>query len=887
MPLLLVLICQLNLAQEKCTLKGTVVDSLALPVYDASVTAFNANNKGEGFAFTDVNGEFKLVLPCNQTYEIEVEHANYQSLLEKINITKNTKKQLVVKNTSVQLDEALVKARVPITVKGDTIEYDADSFKTGSEETLEDVLKKLPGIEVEDGKVYHQGKEIKSIKVEGREIFGGNTKLLNKNLPSDAVDKIQLNKKFKANPFANSLQDDEQPELNIVLKEDKKNLIFGNMTLGGDANTHTNAQEKLFYFNPKTDATLITDYNTYGKQVFTNEDYFSFLGGVSEFQEEGSSFSLRNSANNILFGNNQNANQLSNFLNAFHVGFEPNDKLYMNAFTLINNNRINYNSQTDRIFDFTQTDISRTEQTIFTGTGRFRLDYSPNNRTQIKYRNQSSYVNNEQNQNVTTNNSLTNDELFRDMLNKRKSFGMTQKLTFLRKVGEDDNFGLYLRHQYQDERPDWQMNATNSPFPIFNLTPQEAVYNLNQQQQLTSQILQIYTIYNHLLSNTSNLRIKTGGNFSWQDFNNQILSFNQQVTPSNPNPEFNLLTDSDFEYNELYADLTYTKKFWKITIDAGLGVNYFKDTNQGLGYNTNINQTRVLPHLNVELDINSSERLNLSYKQEYNLPQVKELSESYQINNFFSLFLGNQDLRPALYHNISANYNQFNAFQFSSFYIGANYNQRVDNLLTATLNNIDQSTGFVTQINQTINSPQTEESLSGYMGYNKKFSRKYGIRFRANAAWNSAYTILDNDLINNISITQNYTFTNNFKYKKKIELNVGMNFSMNDFRSNINNQFTNYKPFADLAYAINKKLLLKTDYSYEAQFANGDFLNKVNLLSASIRFKPIKKVYLLFTAGNLLNNNQIVNSSFNNNFTQVNRVDLLGRYLIGSVRYKF
>src|SRR5690606_32345988 len=89
-------------------------------------------------------------------------------------------------------------------------------------ENLEDLLKKLPGLEVENGKVYYEGKEIKTIKVGNREVLGGNTKLLTKNLPADAIDKVQLNKKFKANPLSNSLSDDEEAMLNIELKKNKK-----------------------------------------------------------------------------------------------------------------------------------------------------------------------------------------------------------------------------------------------------------------------------------------------------------------------------------------------------------------------------------------------------------------------------------------------------------------------------------------------------------------------------------------------------------------------------------------------------------------------------------------------------------------------------------------
>src|SRR5690606_5276103 len=137
-----------------------------------------------------------------------VEHYEYESYSQNLLVDKSKSLKIKLKKSAVSLQEAVIKAKQPITVKGDTIEYDADSFRTAADENLEDLLKKLPGLQVEDGKVYYEGKEIKTIKVGDREVLGGNTKLLTKNLPAESIDKIQLNKKFKANPFSNSLSDD-------------------------------------------------------------------------------------------------------------------------------------------------------------------------------------------------------------------------------------------------------------------------------------------------------------------------------------------------------------------------------------------------------------------------------------------------------------------------------------------------------------------------------------------------------------------------------------------------------------------------------------------------------------------------------------------------------
>src|SRR5690606_16690217 len=144
------------------------------PVFDASVSAFNSKNEGVAFTFTDIEGHFSLDVPCGQNYDLEVEHYEYESYSQNLLVDKSKSLKIKMKKSAVSLQEAVSKAKQPITVKGDTIEYDADSFRTAADENLEDLLKKLPGLQVEDGKVYYEGKEIKTIKVGDREVLGGN-----------------------------------------------------------------------------------------------------------------------------------------------------------------------------------------------------------------------------------------------------------------------------------------------------------------------------------------------------------------------------------------------------------------------------------------------------------------------------------------------------------------------------------------------------------------------------------------------------------------------------------------------------------------------------------------------------------------------------------------
>jgi len=872
-----------SFAQETCKLRGEVRDSLGFPVFDASVSAFNSKNEGVAFTFTDIEGYFTLELPCSQNYDVELEHIDFESYSENISMDKSKSVKFKMKKAAISLQEVVIKARQPITVKGDTIEYDADSFRTAADENLEDLLKKLPGLQVENGKVYYEGKEIKTIKVGDREVLGGNTKLLTKNLPADAIDKIQLNKKFKANPFANSLSDDEEAMLNIELKEDKKSLIFGNATLGGDAHEHSDVQSKLFYFSPKTDATSITDYNTYGKEVFTYEDYFSFLGGMSELMEEGSSFSLRDDPNSIRLGTSENASDMGAFLSALHFGYEPNKKWYTNGFVLLNNNNISFKSTQERIGDVTYRDEQYNDQHLLSTLGRIRLDYTPDDKSQFKYRANFNYLENEDEQIASRFLDGTPIGTNENKLNKT-SFSLRQNLSYIRKIGRDDNLGMYVRHQLLNDEPELFINSDSQPLIVDSLN----FFNLYQDKKLNKNNLQVYGIYNHLLNNTSNLRLKIGSNFSWQTLSNNIYEGNERITDDH------FQTNSDFNFTELYADLTYTKKWGILKVDAGLGVHNFNEKTNVIGNRHSLESTRLLPHLEAEFKFSNSQNLNLTYLQEYKLPNLTDLSDGYDIQNYYSVYRGFLGLKESLYHTATLRYGYFNSFSFLNFYTGATYNRSVDNMQSSS------DLTVLPQLNSLINNPEDDQTLTVYLGGGKRFSRYYSINLNGNLSYSDYFTkikrygqdglgniVVIDDWTNNTSLTQSYTLTNKFKFKKKVELDLGLNYLKNDFESLNKNEFTTWRPFGKFAWSVSKKFLLQSDYSYRIQYQDDELINENQALNASLRYHIAKSTYLTLLGGNLLGNERIVSTSFDNNLTVVNTREVLGRYFIVQLRYKF
>jgi len=895
--ILLIFFCHLVSAQE-CILKGQVLEEASgLPLSDASVSVFN-NGKTEGSVSTNAEGKFEIKLNCENKYTIEIGHNGYENHTASLDPNHKNLYQVKLKKGQrvASIEEVLVKAAKAVKVKGDTLEFNANSFKTGNEVVLEDLLKKLPGVEVQNGKLLYKGKEMTQVTVGGREVMGGNQKLLNKNLPSDAVSKIQLNTKFKANPFASSLQEDEQFSLNIELKENMKSLAFGNVTLGGDANKHTDAQAKVFYFSEKIDATLINDFNTYGKQVFDRDDYFNFFGGISEFNSEGSIYSLRGGNNTLNFEPSINAFKVETYNGAAHFGYEPNKKMKISGFGLVNTNNIRYKSKVERIFNdsYKEEDDQENKNNLLSMMARLRVDYSPSDRGQVKYRLNLNYVDNKEEQGV---NRFRNNEFtgFSQNQTKRENYNLSQTLSYIQKVGRDNNIGFYLRHQYQKETPDLLMNAEEQMFNAWgSLTPNNGRYILRQDQEYTTNTLQLYSVYNQLINNTTNLKFKIGTNFSFQGFKNEIYDQDNLITQNNA------VSDTDFNYNETFVDATFTKKLGNFQADLGAGVSFFNETAKfRSGTKTSFNEAKVLPHVVLNYKFSNATQITLNYNQAYSFPNAKDLTESYVIQNYRSIFSGNQNLRQALTHTSSLNFNHFDSFTFFNVFANLSYvhrersiqnNSRFEKVVTDP-SNPDAYT--VSQINSLFNSDYEEKSYSGMFRIGKKFTKWMNTRLSGTLSYSDYYTFTntlnspDVQVVNSNSFTQNYTLNNQFTIKKSLELNIGLNATFSKFKSLTEQNFDGWRPFADVSWSINSKLLLQSDFSYRIQNRDGQRINEAKELNASLRYNIAKKVYVTLIGGNLLGNGAVVSNAFNDIYVETTTKNVLGRYFMVNVRYKF
>ncbi len=184
---------------QNVRVEGVVQDTLGKPLEMANVMAINQETKGmDGYGITNDKGRFQLNLKANSKYTIKVSYIGFQAYETTIETnTEDVQRRITLKEGGFALEGVEVVQEMPVSIKGDTIIYNADSFKTGTEQKLEDILKRLPGVDVNaDGEIEVEGKRVTQLLVDGKKFFEGDTKLGSKNIPSDAVDKVQVLRNF-------------------------------------------------------------------------------------------------------------------------------------------------------------------------------------------------------------------------------------------------------------------------------------------------------------------------------------------------------------------------------------------------------------------------------------------------------------------------------------------------------------------------------------------------------------------------------------------------------------------------------------------------------------------------------------------------------------------
>lgn len=275
---------------QNALLQGQITDTIETPIpYTNIIATPLIDNPKIAFAITDVKGQYEFNLQTNIPYKIEISHLGYSKITDTINIAQNFKRNYRLQESNETLEQVIIRQELPVIVKQDTIIYRVDSFKTGEERKLREVLKKLPGVEVDrEGNIKVNGKSVTKLMVEDKTFFTGDSKLAVNNIPAEVIDEIEILDNYNEVSFLKGLTESNQMALNIKLKEGKKEFIFGDLEAGAGIEDRFLLHPTLFYYSPKTAVNMIVDINNIGEKSFTLNDYINFEGGFASLLEDPS-----------------------------------------------------------------------------------------------------------------------------------------------------------------------------------------------------------------------------------------------------------------------------------------------------------------------------------------------------------------------------------------------------------------------------------------------------------------------------------------------------------------------------------------------------------------------------------------------------------------------
>lgn len=876
--------CQLYAQQT--LVSGKVTDTLQQPLSYANILAIPQSDVlGIAFAISDDVGNYKLKLEQQQTYKITVSYLGFKP--QKITITTSNEpisKNFVLKENPNQLDTVELNYKPPITVKKDTIIYSVDKFTTGEERKLREVLKKLPGVEVDrDGNVMVQGKRVTKVLVEDKIFFTGNSKLAVNNIPADAVDKIEVLDNYNEVAMLKGLQDSEDMAMNIKLKEDKKKFAFGDIEAGVGVKERYLLHPSLFYYNPKTNVNLISDINNTGNKSFTFSDYLEFEGGFGKLLDDaGSYFSLFNS-DFAQYLNNEDFTSNTNQFGALNIRQSISNTTDISGYVITSksktetlSNTINeYLSDTPFIEDRTTANKFNNFFTI----AKLTLDYDPSYNEDFAYNSFVKITNNNSNGLISTINPTQNNTI--NTRTDITGLNLKQNISYSRKLSKNHTATLEATYNYQNDKPitNWITNQQilQGLIPLEN----DVIFDVLQTKKAKSHTINAIVKDYWALNNFNHLYTSVGVNAAFNSFYNKDV---QQLSNGTINDFSSAGFGNDFKYAffNAFIGLEYKFMIGIATFKPALYYHYYNWTTQQFDDKLSNIKQLFLPQFTSKIEFSNSAKINFRYRLNTRFASINRLANNFILSNFNRVFKGNETLENQLYHTASLGYYKFSLFRNLNINAGLTFNKRINSFKNVTqLNGIEQ---FNTQI--LFEMPEQSVALNGSIA--KKIN-KIRYKLKSQFSYNDFYQILNDNTNKNISKSTSVTISAESFFKTFPNLEIGYTKDFSNYRSLDNiNKFENDRFFVNLGYDFFKGFILKADYTFD-NYSNESLNIKNTFDNANVSLfyqKEDNPWGFEINVTNIFNTSFKQQNSFNSFLISDSKTFILPRIVMFKIAYK-
>ena len=914
-------------APSRFTLQALVTDTLNAKLNGATVMLQTAKDSVlTNFGRTDETGAFTLKGVRRGTYILKITYVGMMPLNKTVTFDAEQTVNMgtiKLKPIAKELYEVVIKAaRAPLTIRGDTVEYDTRAFKVPPGSSVEDLLRKLPGVNVDrEGNIRAQGQEVKRVTVDGKQFFSDDPKTATKNLQAEAISKVQVFSDKTEKAKLTGVDDGtKEKTMNLELKEEFKKGGFGKITGGAGPATNLPARAEVRgsynKFDKKQQLSLIGLANNTNQTGLSWADYQDFRGSNSFNWNDNADFGFSSGGNFISFGGGDEES-LSIPISGGDRGNGLSDNVAGGA-------NYNYDTKKTKIssnYYFSQTKLrtlSLSEATNFIPSGNLNTTTN-NNQTN---RNSSHRVSFRVEKELDTLNSLvfanssrynTSNALqisnrdIRRGLNKTdplstssltanstagQSFGMSNSLIYKHKfMKKGRSFAASAGYELKTNDGTLDLKAQNEFFEATNINDQ--LRNINQLQTTNSSV----STYKASLLFVEPLSKK----FFWESFYNFSLRYddvdrnvlNTQTDSPTRNDSLSRYFTNTYLYNRLGTSIRYTNKGLNIGVGGAIqqfGINGRFAADQTLPTLGVIDRTftTFVPNMSLNLDLKNNKYLYGGYNLNVQMPTPRQLQPVIDNSNPLFITEGNPNLLPSLTHRANLGFNYFNPGSFTNFYGGFDYGYNINQIVYAQT--IDP---------QTLITSTRPENISG--GYNFGYYNYVSFPLKKTKATLDVGGNLNiGQLFTPINRVLNRTNTTNYNINTKLSLTpadwftfygsaeIGISNARYSINTAQNAQTINNSYNADANVKLPGDVYMTSSFNYQIyRNARFGFNQAVPIWNTAVYrlIGKAKKMEVRLSAYDLLNRNINVNQFAGQNSVSSERTKTLARYFMFSMTY--
>lgn len=928
LPLLLglIVLCSSAIAQNPAGIvRGKLVDTAAkqpliqatvsvLSLKDSSLVSYSLSNKQGGFEIRGLDAG---------DYWVIISFQGYQPFSKNFSITAKKKSvdlgEVAMEKEYQTLGEVIVKDDAPIKIKKDTIEFKGSAFKTKPNATVEDLLKKVPGVQVaNDGTVKTQGEQVQKVYVDGKEFFGTDPKLATKNLTADMVESVQVFDDMSDQAKFTKIDDgSKQKAINIKLKKNKRKGYFGKMSAGIGPDSKYDGSLSLNHFNGDEQLSVLATANNINKQGFSFSDIVTAMGG---FQNLGSStpgaaamtgsgmqmMNTRGGNFSGLIATNSPSGGIGRFF-ATGVNYNnytiPKLKIGGNYFYSSSNSKSAKDIFRQTFFPNDST-TEMSEKNISDNNNqnhRFnvRVEYQVDSMNSILYTSALTLQHSEtasgdsssittitpgskylavsgsiKNINERDGLSLNNNFLVR---HRFKKIGRTITAGWSNLYTQSDGDGFYISSNIfyaPDSSTDHQFDQNR------NIRQKTNTYNNVISSSYTEPIGKNKLLeLNYAYTNNANTADKTTYDYDTGSEKYNVL--NLGLTNNFENL---------FEANRFGANFRMQNK--KYNYQLGGAVQY--STLESRSYLPFLGKDSVsrskyknyFPVVSFNYQFERNKSLRFRYNGRTSQPSLSQLQNALDQSNPLQWRIGNPELKQEFNHNLNIGYNTFDILTFR--FLAANLS------INTTSNKIVNSTDSVTTGIQLVKPVNLDGGFnsSSFVTFGLPFKKLTGsgLNFTNSITYNKDISLLYNQRNVGKTVTISQGAGVNFNlFKEALDLGLNLNASYYNVKysvnTSLNESYFTHAYSADLSYRFFQNIILSSDFDYYVNSGRSNGFNEnFPLWNASLAAQLFKKknAEIRFTVNDLLNQNTSLTRISSDNYIEDVRTNVMPRYFMVS-----